>query len=137
MRSRFSQNLDTLSTADRYSLAIKCFMELPFGKDQYGNVDQCLSSLITSLLLCTVLLSIPMCKKSGKEGKRSAWLSGDLLVKLKGKKEMHRQWKQGQVSWKQYGDTARLCRDGVRKDKARQELNLARDAKKNKKGFYR
>ncbi|GAB0203805.1 hypothetical protein GRJ2_002846100 [Grus japonensis] len=44
-------------------------------------------------------LSIPRCKKSGKEGKRLAWLSRDLLVKLKGKKEIRRQWKQGQVSW--------------------------------------
>jgi len=39
-------------------------------------------------------LSVPRCKKSGKEGKRPAWLSWDLLVKLKGKRELHRQWKQ-------------------------------------------
>ncbi|KFW04519.1 hypothetical protein N327_07886, partial [Fulmarus glacialis] len=81
-------------------------------------------------------LSIPTCKKSGKEGKRPAWLSRDLLVKLKGKKEMHRQWKQGQVSWEEYRDAARLCRDGVRKAKARLKLNLVKDAKNNKKGFY-
>jgi len=43
-------------------------------------------------------LSDPRCKKSGKEGKRAAWLSQDLLVKLKSKRELHRQWKQGQVS---------------------------------------
>ncbi|GAB0209193.1 hypothetical protein GRJ2_003385000 [Grus japonensis] len=82
-------------------------------------------------------LLIPRCKKSGKEGKRLAWMSQDLLVKLKGKKEMHRQWKRGQVSWEEYRDAARLCRDGVRKAKAQLELNLARDAKNNKKGFYR
>ncbi|KFQ99133.1 hypothetical protein Y956_03969, partial [Nipponia nippon] len=82
-------------------------------------------------------LSIPSCKKSGKEGKRPAWLSHDLLVKLKGKKRMHRQWKQGQVSWEEYRDTVQLCRDRIRKAKARLELNLARDAKNNKKGFYR
>ncbi|KAK4811070.1 hypothetical protein QYF61_016356 [Mycteria americana] len=82
-------------------------------------------------------LLILRCKKSGKEGKRPAWMSQDLLVKLKGKKEMHRQWKQGQVSWEEYRDTARLCRDGVRKAKAWLELNLARDTKNNKKGFYR
>jgi len=44
---------------------------------------------------------MPRSKKSGKEGKRPAWLSQDLLVKLKGRKEMHRQWKQGQVSWEE------------------------------------
>ena len=50
---------------------------------------------------------------------------------------MHRQWKQGQVPWEVYRDAARLCRDEVRKAKAQLELDLARGAKKNKKGFYR
>jgi len=36
-------------------------------------------------------LSVPRCNKSGKEGKRPAWLSQDLLVKLKGKRELCRQ----------------------------------------------
>jgi len=39
-------------------------------------------------------LSMPRCRKSGKEGKRLAWLNLDLLVKLKSKKKMHRQRKQ-------------------------------------------
>ncbi|KFZ59181.1 hypothetical protein N338_00715, partial [Podiceps cristatus] len=82
-------------------------------------------------------LLIPRCKKSGKESKRPPWLSRDLLVKLKGKKEMHRQWKQRQVSWEEYRDVAWLCRDRVRKAKACMELNLARDVKNSKKGFYR
>ncbi|KFZ68978.1 hypothetical protein N338_01487, partial [Podiceps cristatus] len=82
-------------------------------------------------------LSVPKCKKSGKAGKRPAWMHRDVLVKLKGKKEMHRQWKLGQVSWEEHRDAARLRRDGVRMAKARLELNLARDAKNNKKGFYR
>ena len=60
-----------------------------------------------------------------------------MLVKLKSKRELHRQWKQGQVTWEEYRDAAHLCRDGVRKAKAQLELNLARDAKNNKKGFYR
>jgi len=30
-----------------------------------------------------------------------------------------------------------LCRDGVRKAKVKMELNLARDARNNKRGFYR
>lgn len=40
-------------------------------------------------------LSIPMCRKSGKEDKMLAWMTSDLLVRLRGKKEMHRQWMQG------------------------------------------
>ena len=30
-----------------------------------------------------------------------------------------------------------MCRDKIRKAKAQMELNLARDVKNNKKGFYR
>ncbi|KFZ48948.1 hypothetical protein N338_11822, partial [Podiceps cristatus] len=82
-------------------------------------------------------LSIPRCKKSGKEGKRPAWLRREMLVELRRKRDLHRQWKQGQASWGEYRDTARLCRDGVRRAKVQLELNLARDAKNNKKGFYR
>ena len=79
-------------------------------------------------------LSVPRCKKSGKEEMRPAWLSQGLLVKLESKRALHRQWEQGQGSWEGCRDTAQRCRDGV---KAQQELNLARAAKNNKKGFYR
>ena len=79
----------------------------------------------------------PGVEKSGKQGKRPTWMSQDLLVNLKGKREMHRQWKQGQVSWEKYGDPAQLSRDDVRKAKAQLELNLARDTKNNKKHVYR
>ena len=48
------------------------------------------------------------------------------------KREIHRQWKQGQISWEYCKEVGRLCRDGVRKAKACLELNLARDAKNNK-----
>jgi len=82
-------------------------------------------------------LSVPRCKNSGKERKRPAWLSGDLLVRLKSKRELCRQWKQGQGSWEESKDTVWLCRDGVRRVKEWLELNLARDAKNNEKGFYR
>ena len=76
-------------------------------------------------------------ERDGTEGKRLAWMSQDLLVKLKGEKEMHGQWKQGQVSWEEYRDAACLCKDVVKKAKAWLELNLARDTKNNEKGFYR
>jgi len=80
---------------------------------------------------------VPRCKPSGREGKRLTWPSRDLLVKLKGKRELHRQWKQGQVCWEEYRDALRLCREGVRRGKGQLELNLARNAKNNKKGFCR
>ena len=37
-------------------------------------------------------LSIPRCSKLVKEGKRPTCLNWDLLVKLKSKKKMYRQW---------------------------------------------
>jgi len=64
-------------------------------------------------------------------------VSRALLVELKGRKEMHRQWKQGQVSWEEHRDAAWLCRGEVRKAKGQLDLNFARDTKNNKKGFYR
>ena len=78
---------------------------------------------------------IPTCNKSGSEGRRQTWLTKDLLVKLKCKKEMHGQWNQGQVSWEKYRDAAWMCRVGIRRAKAQLELNLARDVKNSKKGF--
>jgi len=38
-------------------------------------------------------LSIPRCRKSGKEGKRLAWLNWDLLVELESKRKINRHWK--------------------------------------------
>jgi len=64
-------------------------------------------------------------------------MSSDLLVKLKGKREQPRQWKQGQGYWEEVMDAARFCRDDVRRAKARLELNVASNATNNKKHFYR
>jgi len=63
-------------------------------------------------------------------------MSQNLLFQLKHKKEMHRWWKQGQVSWEEYRNSGQFCRDGVRKAKVQLQLELARKAE-NKKGFYR
>ncbi|KFQ22506.1 hypothetical protein N331_03272, partial [Merops nubicus] len=82
-------------------------------------------------------LSIPMCRKSGKMRKRPAWLSHELLVEIKSKVKLHTQLKQGQVSWAENREAARLCRGKVKKAKMQLELNLAKDTKKNKKGFYK
>ena len=59
------------------------------------------------------------------------------MFKLRPKKEMHRQWKQGHMAWEEYRNAVQMCRDGIRKAKAWMELRLAKDAKNNKKEFYR
>jgi len=42
-------------------------------------------------------LLLPRCKKSGKECKRTAWMSGHQLIKLNEKKEMDRQYRSTEV----------------------------------------
>ncbi|TRZ12997.1 hypothetical protein HGM15179_014112 [Zosterops borbonicus] len=41
------------------------------------------------------------------------------------------------MTWEEYKNEVGLCRDGVRKAKTKLELNLPRNTKNNKKGFYR
>lgn len=44
-------------------------------------------------------------------------------------------WKQSQVTLRECGDTAQVCRDGIWKGKALLVLNLVRDIKVNMKDF--
>lgn len=46
-------------------------------------------------------LAIPRNKKLEKQGKK-VWLSREMLMKLKGKKQMNKQWKLRQVIWEEY-----------------------------------
>ena len=46
-------------------------------------------------------------------------------------------WKEGQATREEYRNVARACRDTTRKAKAHLELNLARDVRNNKKGFFK
>ncbi|GAB0204661.1 mitochondrial enolase superfamily member 1 [Grus japonensis] len=64
-------------------------------------------------------------------------MNKELLGKVKHKKEAYRGWKQGQVAWEEYRETVPAAREQVRKAKALIEISLARDAKDNKKSFYR
>ncbi|GAB0206849.1 mitochondrial enolase superfamily member 1 [Grus japonensis] len=64
-------------------------------------------------------------------------MSKELLEKLKGKKEVYRMWKKGLATWEEFKNVVRECRDAMRKAKAPLELNLARDVKDNKKGFFK
>ena len=50
---------------------------------------------------------------------------------------MYRKWKQSCVAWEECRAVVCVCRDRIRKAKAQKELNLVRDVKDNKKGFYR
>lgn len=70
-----------------------------------------------------------------KESETLVYLSREVLVKVRGKNQMHKKWKQGQVAWEEYIQEVWLYRGAARKGKTKLELNMARDAKNNKKGF--
>ncbi|XP_074790632.1 lysine-specific histone demethylase 1A isoform X3 [Natator depressus] len=51
--------------------------------------------------------------------------------------EAYKKWKMGQMTREEYKNIARGCRSEIRKAKSHLELQLARDVKSNKKGFFR
>ena len=64
-------------------------------------------------------------------------MTKELLEMLRWKREVHSMWKKGLATWEEYRNVVRVCRDATRKAKAHLELNLARDVKDNKKGFFK
>ncbi|CAM2109003.1 unnamed protein product [Caretta caretta] len=59
------------------------------------------------------------------------------MADLKHKKEAYKKWKVGHVTREEYKNIARACRNEIRRAKSHLELQLARDVKSNKKGFFR
>jgi len=57
-----------------------------------GVKESC--EIFKDIFLRVIELSILMCMKLGRKGRRTAWLSQDLLAKLKHKTEMCRWWRQ-------------------------------------------
>ncbi|CAM5103262.1 unnamed protein product [Eretmochelys imbricata] len=78
-----------------------------------------------------------MCRKKSKYGRQPAWLNSEILAALKYEKEAYKKWKIGQMTRDEYKNIARACRSEIRKAKSHLELQLARDVKSNKKGFFR
>ncbi|CAM5091720.1 unnamed protein product [Eretmochelys imbricata] len=64
-------------------------------------------------------------------------LTVESLLILKTKKKAYKKWKIGQMTREEYKDLARACRGEIRKAKSHLELQLAKDVKSNKKGFFR
>ncbi|CAM4671973.1 unnamed protein product, partial [Lepidochelys olivacea] len=81
--------------------------------------------------------TIPMSRKNSKYGRRPAWLNGEILADLKHKKEAYKKWKVGHMTREEYKNIAWACRNVIRRAKSHLELQLARDVKSNKKGFFR
>ncbi|KAM9590842.1 uncharacterized protein ACIBXB_005891 [Morphnus guianensis] len=81
--------------------------------------------------------AIPMCHKTNCRGKRPAWLNRELLLGVKKKRRVYHLWKKGRVTWEEYRDLVRSCREEIRKAKAQLELNLAAIVRENKNCFYK
>ncbi|CAM4356191.1 unnamed protein product [Caretta caretta] len=81
--------------------------------------------------------TIPTCRKNSKYGRLSTWLKSEILADLKHKKEAYKKWKLGQMTREEYKNIALACRSEIMKAKSHLELQLARDVKSNKKGFFR
>ena len=108
---------------------------------------QGVSCLKKVLFLASVYLNIPTCQSLKRYQSGSlwpltwlcwhTWMSNELLAKLKWKRKVYGMWKEGQTTWEEYRNIVRVCRQAVRKAEAHLELNLARDVKDNKKGFFK
>jgi len=61
----------------------------------------------------------------------------EFVANLKRKRKIYGMWKEGQATWKEYRNFVKARREATRKAKAHLELNLARDVKDNKKGFFK
>ncbi|TRZ12815.1 hypothetical protein HGM15179_014306 [Zosterops borbonicus] len=81
--------------------------------------------------------TVPVCRKTGRRGKRPAWISKEVLDEIRNKKRMYRFWKEGQVPWEVFKGAARECRKKIREAKAQFELQMATSVKDNKKCFYK
>lgn len=71
-----------------------------------------------------------MCRNLSKAGQKYTSLRKVLIRKLRSKKEMHRQWKQGEVTLEKYRNVVWTPRDEVRKAMAKLGNYLERDVNK-------
>ena len=114
-----------VSTLDFRRAKFKLFSRVSCDSAVEGSgVHECWS-VFKKHLLEVQEQAIPLCHKSGKQGRRPAWLSRELLVELQRKKELYNLWKQGQALQEDDRDVVHLCREKTRKAKAQLELKLA------------
>ncbi|KAK4825377.1 hypothetical protein QYF61_027143 [Mycteria americana] len=65
-------------------------------------------------------------------GRRPAWLTRELWLELRKKRRVYDLWKKGRASQEDYKGVARLCREKIRRAKAKLELNPAMPKKRAK-----
>ena len=69
--------------------------------------------------------AVPEWHNASHRGRRLVWMNRELLLRLWKKKRVHVLWKNGQDTWEDYREVAKVCRVEVRKAKAQLVLRLA------------
>ena len=64
-------------------------------------------------------------------------MNRELFLRLQEKKRIYLLWKKRRTTQKEYKEVVKMCREKIRKAKARLELNLAAGVRRNKKIFYK
>ncbi|CAM4551684.1 unnamed protein product [Caretta caretta] len=111
--------------------------KIPWGTNMKGKGVQESWLYFKESLLRLQGQTIPMCRKNSKYGRQPAWLNGEILADLKHKKAAYKKRKVGHMTREEYKNIARACRNEIRRAKSHLELQLVRDVKSNKKGFFR
>lgn len=93
--------------------------------------------LFKNIFLKSSMALYPVCRKLSKAGWKSAWLSNDLLLKLRSKREMHNQWKQEHVNWGEYRDIVEISKDGTGESQVKSEQDWGKDMRNNQKESYK
>ncbi|KAK4810624.1 hypothetical protein QYF61_007361 [Mycteria americana] len=70
-------------------------------------------------------------------GKSNHWKERELWLELRRKRRVYNLWQKGQATQEDYKGVARLCREKIRRAKAKLELSLATAVKDNKKYFFK
>ena len=79
----------------------------------------------------------PLSSKMSQRERRSAWMSKELFLRLQEENRIYLLWKKGRPTRKEYKEVVKMCREKIRKAKAKHELNMAAEVKRNKKLFYK
>jgi len=136
-----SRAISRIKTLDLRKANFGVFRELlgriPWARAFEGRKVQECWSLFKCHFLHAQERCIPLRKKYNKGGRRPAWLNKEILVEIRWKRKVRGMWKEGQATWEEYKNVVRACRDVTRKAKTHLELELARDVKNNKKGFFK
>jgi len=64
-------------------------------------------------------------------------MNRELFLRFQEKKRIYLLWKKGLATQREYKEVVRICREKIRKAKAKLEHNLATVVKENRKHFYK